>query len=83
MQGFDVKRLYFGRRPKEALDKEGVTLVKDLEEFLGQCDVVTVNVPLTDKTRWVFGLACHCNCCVIPFACLCNCCVILHMGTIH
>ena len=46
-----MKRLYFGRRNKPACDEEGVELIKDLDEFLGQCDVVTVNVPLTDKTK--------------------------------
>lgn len=51
LRTWDVKRLYYGRHEKPDMDKEGVTLVKDLDEFLGQCDVVTVNVPLTDKTR--------------------------------
>ena len=50
-QGWDVKRLYFGRRNKPAMDEEGVTLEKDMEKFLGQCDVVAVNVPLSDKTK--------------------------------
>ena len=26
-------------------------LVTDLDEFARRCDVITVNVPLTDKTR--------------------------------
>ena len=33
------------------MDKEGVELVKDLAEFLKQCDVVSINVPLSDKTK--------------------------------
>ena len=50
-QGWDVKRLYFGRHNKPDMDNEGVTLVKDLDEFLKQCDVVSINVPLSDKTK--------------------------------
>ena len=51
VQGFDVKRLYFGRHNKPDMDKEGVELVKDLHEFLKQCDVVSINLPLSDKTK--------------------------------
>ena len=51
MQGFDVKRLYFGRHNKPDMDKEGVELVKDLDDFLKQCDVVSINLPLSDKTK--------------------------------
>ena len=46
-----MKRLYFGRHNKPDMDKEGVELVKDLDEFLKQCDVVSINVPLSDKTK--------------------------------
>lgn len=51
VQGWDVKRLYFGRHNKPDMDKEGVELVKDLDQFLKQCDVVSINVPLSDKTK--------------------------------
>lgn len=51
VQGWDVKRLYFGRHNKPDMDEEGVELVKDLDDFLKQCDVVSINVPLTDKTK--------------------------------
>lgn len=50
-QGWDVKRVYYGRHNKPDMDKEGVELVKDLDEFLKQCDVVSINVPLSDKTK--------------------------------
>ncbi|KAK9807137.1 hypothetical protein WJX73_009855 [Symbiochloris irregularis] len=54
LRGWEVKRLYYARRNKEAMDKEGVTLIKDLGEFLGQCDAVTVNIPLTPATKGMF-----------------------------
>ena len=50
-QGFDVKRLYFGRHNKPDMDKEGVKLETDLDNFLKQCDVVSINLPLSDKTK--------------------------------
>ena len=50
-QGFDCELLYYGRHEKEPMKKLGVPLVTDLDEFASRCDVITVNVPLTDKTR--------------------------------
>lgn len=50
-QGWDVKRVYFGRHNKPDMDEEGVELIKDLDDFLKQCDVVSINVPLSDKTK--------------------------------
>lgn len=50
-QGFDCELLYFGRHEKEPMKELGVPLVTDLDEFARRCDVITVNVPLTDKTR--------------------------------
>ena len=46
-----MKRLYFGRRNKPDMDGEGVELVKDLDDFLKRCDVVSINLPLSDKTK--------------------------------
>jgi len=54
LKTWNVKRLYYGRHNKKNMDEDGVELVKDLDEFLKQCDVVTINVPLTDKTRGMF-----------------------------
>ena len=50
-QNFDCELLYFGRHEKESMKKLGVPLVTDLNEFASRCDVITINVPLTDKTR--------------------------------
>jgi formate dehydrogenase len=55
LKTWNVKRLYFGRHNKENMDEDGVELVKDMDEFLKQCDVVTINVPLTEKTRGMFN----------------------------
>ena len=43
--------MYFGRRRKELMDKEGVEFCDDLDDFLGRCDIVSINVPLSDKTK--------------------------------
>ena len=51
LQGFDVKRLYYGRHNKPDMDNEGVELLTDLDEFLKRCDVVSINLPLSDKTK--------------------------------
>ncbi|KAK9807136.1 hypothetical protein WJX73_009721 [Symbiochloris irregularis] len=54
LRGWEVKRLYFDRKNNEGLDKEGVTLVKDMGELLGQCDAVTICIPLTPATKGMF-----------------------------
>ena len=51
LQGFDVKRLYYGRHNKPDMDNEGVELLTDLDEFLKRCDIVSINLPLSDKTK--------------------------------
>ena len=57
-QGWDVERLYYGRNRKPAMDEEGVQFEPDLHKFLGQCDVVSINTPLTDKTRFIPAETC-------------------------
>ena len=47
MQPFGCKLCYFGRREKPDMKKVNAKLYTDLHEFLGQCDVVTINVPLS------------------------------------
>ena len=51
LQGWDVNRLYYNLEPSEPMDKEGVEFCDNLENFLGKCDVVTINLPLTDQTK--------------------------------
>ena len=52
MQPWDVKRLYYDRHQKpDRFDKMGVQWESNLDSFLSKCDVVTINVPLTDSTR--------------------------------
>jgi phosphoglycerate dehydrogenase-like enzyme len=38
---------------KEKEDQSGAKWESDLDKFLQECDVVSINVPLSDKTRWV------------------------------
>lgn len=55
MQPWGVELLYYARREKPALEEMGVELVTELEQFVSRCDVVTINLPLTDKTRGMFN----------------------------
>ena len=58
LKPFDCKELlYFDYQPlKPEVEKEiGCRRVEDLEEMLGQCDVVTINCPLHEKTRGLFN----------------------------
>merc|ERR1711939_370428 len=54
LKPFDCKELlYFDYQPlKPEVEKEiGCRRVEDLEEMLAQCDVVTINCPLHEKTK--------------------------------
>ena len=55
LQNWDCNLLYYGRHEKPAMKEIGVKLVTDLDEFVSQCDLITINVPLTDKTRGMFN----------------------------
>ena len=58
LKPFDCKELlYFDYQPlKPEIEKEiGCRRVEDLEEMLSQCDVVTINCPLHEKTRGLFN----------------------------
>ncbi|KAI9837369.1 MAG: formate dehydrogenase (NAD+) [Sclerophora amabilis] len=58
LKPFDCKELlYYDYQPLQPeLEKEiGCRRVDSLEEMLGQCDVVTINCPLHEKTRGLFN----------------------------
>ncbi|KAH8717003.1 D-isomer specific 2-hydroxyacid dehydrogenase [Phaeosphaeriaceae sp. PMI808] len=58
LKPFDCKELlYFDYQPLTAeVEKEiGCRRVENLEEMLAQCDVVTINCPLHEKTRGLFN----------------------------
>ncbi|KAI1191359.1 putative formate dehydrogenase [Nemania serpens] len=58
LKAFDCKELlYFDYQPlKPEVEKEiGCRRVDTLEEMLAQCDVVTINCPLHEKTRGLFN----------------------------
>ena len=58
LKPFDCKELlYFDYQPlKPEVEKEiGCRRVDTLEEMLSQCDVVTINCPLHEKTRGLFN----------------------------
>jgi len=57
LKPFDCKELlYFDYQPlSPEKEKEiGCRRVEDLEEMIGQCDVVTINCPLHEKTKGLF-----------------------------
>jgi formate dehydrogenase len=57
LKPFDCKELlYFDYTalPEKAAAEVGVRRVESLEEMVAQCDVVTINCPLHDKTRGLF-----------------------------
>lgn len=58
LKPFDCKELlYFDYQPlKPEIEQEiGCRRVNDLEEMLAQCDIVTINCPLHEKTRGLFN----------------------------
>ena len=58
LKPFDCKELlYFDYQPlKPEIEKEiGCRRVESLEEMLSQCDVVTINCPLHEKTKGLFN----------------------------
>lgn len=58
LKPFDCKELlYYDYQPLSAeVEKEiGCRRVENLEEMLAQCDVVTINCPLHEKTRGLFN----------------------------
>merc|ERR1712000_274120 len=58
LKAFDCKELlYFDYQPlKPEVEKEiGARRVDTLEELLAQCDVVTINCPLHEKTKGLFN----------------------------
>ena len=50
-QEFDVNLVYYGRHRKPKAEELGAKFQPDLDKFLAECDVITINCPLTDKTR--------------------------------
>ncbi|KAK9814529.1 hypothetical protein WJX72_007417 [[Myrmecia] bisecta] len=55
LQGFDCKRVYYGRHEKKPMTELGIEWSQDLDGMLAECDVVVINTPLTDKTRGMFN----------------------------
>ncbi|KAK9805175.1 hypothetical protein WJX72_003582 [[Myrmecia] bisecta] len=55
LQNWDCKRLYYDRHEKKPQEDLGVDWHKDLDQMLGECDVVVINVPLTEKTKGMFN----------------------------
>lgn len=54
LKPWDITMLYHGRKEKDHLKELGAEFCADLDEMLGRCDIVTINVPLSEKTRGMF-----------------------------
>ncbi|KAG0623870.1 hypothetical protein M758_3G207700 [Ceratodon purpureus] len=57
LKAFDCKLLYYARHSmgEEKEKATGATWESDLDKFLAACDVVSINLPLSDKTRGMFN----------------------------
>ena len=58
LQEWGVTMLYYGRHRKQNADELGAQFEPDLDKFLAKCDVITINCPLTDKTRCYSSTRC-------------------------
>ena len=56
-QPWGMKQLYYERMDKPELNALGCERVEDLNELLARSDIVSINVPLTDKTKGMFDKA--------------------------
>lgn len=55
-QPFGMKLVYHNRRPvPESSNPTGAKYIADLQEFLGMCDILSVHIPLSEKTRHFLG----------------------------
>lgn len=52
---FDMKVIYYNRRPIQPPPNFPCTYVSSIEELLQQADVVSLNLPLNEKTKGSFG----------------------------
>ena len=64
LQPFDLKELlYFDYKHLDDKKEEELGAhFAEFDELIQKCDVITVNLPLTDKTKWVTACSClHCT----------------------
>eukprot|EP00271_Cylindrocystis_brebissonii_P016379 TRINITY_DN39880_c0_g1_i1.p1 TRINITY_DN39880_c0_g1~~TRINITY_DN39880_c0_g1_i1.p1 ORF type:complete len:439 (-),score=84.63 TRINITY_DN39880_c0_g1_i1:23-1339(-) len=54
LKPFNIKMLYYARHKNDEADALGAKWESDMGEFLKKCDVVSLNVPLSDKTKGMF-----------------------------
>jgi len=54
---FDMKVIYYNRNPIKPAPDFPCTYVSNLDELLAQSDVVSLNLPLNEKTKGSFGKA--------------------------
>jgi glyoxylate reductase len=57
LQGFDVRLLYASRTPRPERSSKLAAQRRELGELVGEADVVTLHVPLTDETRHLVDTA--------------------------
>lgn len=55
LQGFDPTLLYYDIVPKPELEQQFKVRRTGLDDLLGQSDIVTLHVPLTNRTRHLIG----------------------------
>jgi lactate dehydrogenase-like 2-hydroxyacid dehydrogenase len=52
---FDMKILYYNRNPIQPPPNFPCTYVPNLDDLLAQSDVISLNLPLNEKTKGSFG----------------------------
>ncbi len=54
-KGFDMRVIYFGSSRKESVEKEYEAEFVEFDELLAMSDFISIHVPLTEKTRYMFS----------------------------
>jgi len=54
-RGFDMRVIYFGSSRKESVEKEYEAEFVEFDELLAMSDFISIHVPLTEKTRYMFS----------------------------
>ena len=52
MQSFGVKLVYYDRHQKPEIEAMGAEHFSNLEEFVGRCDIVAINVRCPSLPEW-------------------------------
>lgn len=72
MQSFGVKLVYYDRHQKPEIEAMGAEHFSNLEEFVGRCDIVAINVRCPCIASVAFARAEHTQCTATHCKAFCN-----------